>query len=921
MKTPLLLLLPLCVAVSSAADGGVHGRVYGQNEKGDNLGPLPGAKIELRSEAGAPVATVTANNYGYYQIATLAAGAYRYKVTAAGFRDEDEMRGFAMPKDTREYVHDFLLTKESKGGSGPAQTNIVQPAVHGRVYGQDEKGENLGPLPGARIELLSGPGGPVVATATANSPGAYYEIKSLSPADYAYRVSAAGFQTEDAGRGFKVPAGTLEYVHDFLLSKTPPKRDRCDLAILVVKRISSGNDRSTDARLPVANAKLVLQPQGSQQAPMNQPFVTDARGEYVAKLIGEGNYTVAIDAPDCDPFTGPLTVKCDKDGQVIFELQPCNELLHGYVRAMLTDGWGSSNTAKAAADRAWQRALKAGPVDCGLNYAQALVRLSAGDYSDAQQSLAAAIGKKTDDAVWDRACEARLWMNLCLHQPAQALKEIRSLVQNHYANRAVSPASKDTAHVCGVALGLIKGPWKNQVGGGEAVLLESELLSSLKGELQTECAKGRDHVTLEYGKLKSAEDAARNKLLAEVTAKRNAEVARFAERQTAISKDVAALDAELQTLQATVNAADQKYRVQILGFMQQRQQLAAQIAPLQARLQQISACMAQDQVNLQAAQQQRPMTTENPNMQPGMKPGMVPGMQPGMGNAQAILAEIQQHQAEIQQIQAQMVAIRNQDAQMGAQIVNLQNQFNREAGTAQASLNTKLQQRERMANEFDTLDRQRTAPFDPNAFSTPEIDDLVRRENSLKTYCDLPLEPRREELLDQFDCGATKDPKRPANTMTPASINEPAFTAKSPASVLPAATPTPSRNLPTLAPLTPAPVSTMPQTAPAPVNSGSTPPKPLSAAATAAKPPPNLGDPAEIVVSNNHTGAVRIFGVSVGSDNELFVRSLQSGEEATIQAKVGQTLIIRATTGGQELQRRKVAKKLEVLKVSGQRTE
>ncbi len=911
MKTLLPLFILLCATVSPAADGGVHGRVYGQDEKGANLGPIAGAQIKLISDSGDAAATVTTNSFGYYQIATLAAGAYRYKVAAAGFREEDAMRGFAMPQDTREFVHDFLLTSEPKSGSSPAQSNMVQPAAHGRVYGQDEKGENLGPIPGAKIELLSGQGGTVVATATANSPGGYYEIKNLSPADYAYRVSAAGFQTEDARRGFTVPKGTLEYVHDFILTKPPPKRDRCDLAILVVKRISTGKDTANDARLPVANAKLILQPTGNLPTPVNQPFVTDAKGEYIAKLLGEGDYTVAIDAPECEPFTGPLTVKCDKDGEVIFELQPCNELLHGYVRAMLTDGWGSSASAKAAADRAYQRALKADTKgDCSVNYACALAQISAGDYNAAQQSLAAAIGKKQEGAVWDRACEARLWMDLCLHQPAQAMREIRSLVQNHYATRAVTPAAKDTAHVCGIALGLFKGPWKDQIGAGDAALLESELLSAFKGDLQTECAKARDHVAVEYDKLKSAEDAARSRLMVAATEKRNAEIVRLVERQTTISQEVAGIDVEIKTLQATVNQCDQRFRVQIVGFMQQRQQNALQLAPIQARMQQISACMAQDQVNLQGAQQ--PMQ-QTPMMQPGMRPGM---MQPGMGG-QAILAEIQQHQIEIQQLQAQMVVIQNQDEQMAVQIVNLQNQFAGCTGTAEATLKIKLRQRETLAVEFDTIERQRTAPFDPTAFSTPEIDDFMRREYSLKTYDDLPLEPRREELLDQFDCGAAKEAKRPMSMM-PVSINEPAYNVKRPSSAFPAVTsPTASRPLPAMAPLTPTLSPEMPAPTPAPQNPGMPPLKPLPASATAVKPPPNLGDPAEVVVTNNHTGAVRIFGLAPGAENQQFVRSLQSGEEAMIPAKIGQTFIIKATTGGQELQRRTISKKLEVLKLGG----
>lgn len=109
----------------------------------------------------------------------------------------------------------------------------------------------------------------------------------------------------------------------------------------------------------------------------------------------------------------------------------------------------------------------------------------------------------------------------------------------------------------------------------------------------------------------------------------------------------------------------------------------------------------------------------------------------------------------------------------------------------------------------------------------------------------------------------------------------------------------------------------MPQTAPAPHNPGMPPPKSLPVATTAIKPPPNTGDPSEVVVTNNHTGAVRIFGVSPGAENEQFVRSLQSGEEAMIPAKIGQTLIIKAATGGRELERHSIGKKLQVLKVGG----
>ena len=945
MKTllPFLGLLGVALALPvslHATEGGVHGRVYGQDEKGGNLGPVAGATIELKSPAGTAVATAKTNEYGYYQIATLAPGAYRYKVTAPGFRVEDEQRGFAMPEDTRKFVQDFLLSREPKPGasSGPAQTNLIQPAVHGRVYGQNEKGENLGPIAGAKIELLSGKGGTVVATATANSPGGYYEIKNLPPADYACRVTAAGFTTEDAGRGFTIPSATLEYVHDFLLSKPPPKRFKCDVPILVVKRLSSGKDPANDVRIPVPNAKVLLQPPDNVPTPVNQPFVTDAKGEHRVPDLPEGSYAVAIDAPECEPFTGTLKVVCgDKDEEVIFELQPCNELLHGYVREMLTQGWGASSQAKAAAERAYQRATKAGGTGSDrLQYVYALAQLSAGDYAAAQQNLAASVGKKRDDSTWDRACEARLWMNLCLHQPAQAVKEIRSLVKNHYGARPSSPAAKDTAGVCGLALGLIRGPWKDQVGAGEAAQLESELMSTLQGDLRAECAQVRDRVAAEYGKLKAAEDAARTKLAAGLAAKREAELTRLAERQAIITREVAGLDAEIQKLQATVNEITEHLRVQITGFAQQRQMLAAQMAPLNQRLQQINACMAQDQARYQAvlaAQQQQQPQQPPLTKQPGMRPGMPPGMRPDAG-AQAILAEMQQHQAEIRQIQNQAAVIQRQDAQMAAQMANLQTQSHANAGNVQAGLNAKLRQREALAQEHDILERQRTAPFDPASFSTPEIDSLADQSRRVKTYHDFPLEQRREELLELFNCGAAKEPQRPAPPAGgPVTLREAAFPMSKggPTSGSAPATRSPTgRGMPSGDPPPPmsAPEGAMrPQRpVPAPSEAGAppvdlrpaTPGPPLAATPRAQA---NVGDAAQFMVSNNLTTAVRLFGISPGAENEMFVRSLQPGEEAMLPAAVGQTFIIRTATGNQEVQRHRVSKKLEMLKLGGPRRE
>ncbi len=631
-----------------------------------------------------------------------------------------------------------------------AQSNSRLPAVHGRVYGQDEKGANLGSLPGAKIELLSAQSGTVIATATANSPGGYYEIKDLPSADYAYRVTAAGFRTEDAKRGFAVPASTLEYVHDFLLSRPPPKRERCDLALLVVKRVSTGTGQDEVVRLPVAKAQMILRPASAKLAtPANQPFITDAKGEFTARDLAVGEYSIAIDAPECQPFIGKLLVVCEKPDQIIFELQPCDTVLHSFVRTMLREGWGRAPPAKTASTRAHQAALKAGAKDAAVDYARALSQLSAGTYEEAQQSLTAAIAKKQDSNVWDRACETRLWMTLCLHQPVQALREARSLVKNHYADRATTPTSLDTAHVCGIALGLVKGPWQNDIAAGEALLFERDLLTTLKGDLRAECEKARDHVAAEFAKIKAAEDAARSRLLTDAGAKKKAEVARLEQRQNAISQEVKLIDTDLQRLQG-MSQADEQLRVQLTGFAQQRQSVGLQMQQLQSRLRQLAAMMSQSRQMPPTTRPQFPQKEDQRT--PTTGPMIVPQQQP-------INPQLQ---FEMQQIQTQLAVLQQQDAQLAASMVNLQNRSQRGMGATQAEYNAKTQRREALAREFDTLDQQRVAPFDPTKISTPELDALTRQARSLKTYRDLPLEARRRELLAAFTCGAAQEATPPS---------------------------------------------------------------------------------------------------------------------------------------------------------------
>jgi hypothetical protein len=572
-------------------------------------------------------------------------------------------------------------------------------------------------------------------------------------------VTCAGFKTEDARRGFKVPQNSLEYVHDFILTKPPPKRERCDVPVLIVKRVRTGDNPEESVRLQVSGAKMHLRPTTPKVAvPPNQPFVSNEKGDLLLKDLAVGDYEVSIDAPEAQPFIGSLKVACNTRDQIIFELQPCDEVLHSLVRVLLKDGWGTSAPARTAAARASQSLTKlTGKNNGAASYARGLSQIASGNHDGALGSLAESVNAKPEGTILDRAAEARLWMLLLQHQPSQAVKEARNLARIHYGNRPTSPAAQDMAQTLGLALGLMLGPWKPDVGTTEAATLERDVLDALRGELRQEVEKERDRVLAEFARLSSSAQGIRNKVLADAGARRKEEITRMEARQAAIEREVKVLDAEIQRLQG-MTQVDQQLRVQLAGFAQQRQQIAVQMRQLQARLQQLAAMMNQGggggrQMFPPNQQQRFPQRGKDPTFDPQQQPPQQP-MQPQVNP---------QVQIEMQQVQAQIAGLQQQDAQLAASMVNLQNKAQRSSGAAQAEFDGKKKRRDDLAREFDVLDQQRVAPFDPNKTTTPEVSDLDRRARLVKTYRDFPLEKRRQELLDQFTCGASKDKPGPTN--------------------------------------------------------------------------------------------------------------------------------------------------------------
>lgn len=101
-----------------AADVSVHGRVMGQTEAGEHLGAVVSAKVEFQDGQGKTLASVTTGEGGYYSIASLQTGSYKYHLVADGYREEKAGRGFTLTADGA-HVLDFVMTK----GSNPPAEN------------------------------------------------------------------------------------------------------------------------------------------------------------------------------------------------------------------------------------------------------------------------------------------------------------------------------------------------------------------------------------------------------------------------------------------------------------------------------------------------------------------------------------------------------------------------------------------------------------------------------------------------------------------------------------------------------------------------------------------------------------------------------------------------------------------------------
>lgn len=198
-----LILLTILVAAAqgaSAAGPGLHGRVLGLDEEGAYVGVVAGATIEFKGQGGDSAAQTTSGDNGYYRV-DLPAGVYTYKITADGYRTEDEGRGLEIQQSEGYVVHDFSLIRgESEAEEQPPQPEPTPVGLlDGRVFEINERGERIGGVPQARIALRhEGTTGLRRVVARGGDPkgdDAGQFAVELPVGDWRASVSAEGFET------------------------------------------------------------------------------------------------------------------------------------------------------------------------------------------------------------------------------------------------------------------------------------------------------------------------------------------------------------------------------------------------------------------------------------------------------------------------------------------------------------------------------------------------------------------------------------------------------------------------------------------------------------------------------------------------------------------------------------------------------
>lgn len=272
-----------------AAGPGLTGRVLGVDEDGKLLGTVAGARIELKGGG-----TTTSDGAGRYKI-DLGPGTYPYKLTAAGYKDEDSGRGVQLQLSEGYAVFNFTLTK---GKTNPDRQPEVKPEVKagrlkGQVYEKTPKGV-LG-IGGAMIALRRDGAKDLVRVVTRGADGkgegaGRYDV-GLEEGEWRASVTARGYQQLVDPKVIRVPGGG-EATRDFVLRREEATADQ---GIMGTVRVEQGEGTP----LPISGIEVQILRVQSDQAAVESGS-PDGKGQF-RKPLAVGLYRVVAEAKGYKP--------------------------------------------------------------------------------------------------------------------------------------------------------------------------------------------------------------------------------------------------------------------------------------------------------------------------------------------------------------------------------------------------------------------------------------------------------------------------------------------------------------------------------------------------------------------------------------------------------------------------------------------
>ncbi|MBC8871455.1 MAG: carboxypeptidase regulatory-like domain-containing protein [Planctomycetes bacterium] len=277
-----------------AAGAGVHGRVHAVTESGKYTGVVASAAIEITNQAGVVVARTNSGETGYYRI-ELPPGQYLYKVTAAGYKDEDKGRGFALQLTTGLAVYDFTLTKgkNDPDRKPPSIPKVPIGLLRGHVFEKSSGGTLIG-IPDATITLRKEESLRLDRVVTGR---AELDVKDSAGA-YQVALAVGGWRASVSADGFEMqvdpqPIGILpgkEVVRDYVLIRERPEEPKEQGITGVISLVTSGDTK----QITPSDVKVTIFPLSNRlgSGPGLQP---DNQGKY-SRDLAIGRYRVVAEA-------------------------------------------------------------------------------------------------------------------------------------------------------------------------------------------------------------------------------------------------------------------------------------------------------------------------------------------------------------------------------------------------------------------------------------------------------------------------------------------------------------------------------------------------------------------------------------------------------------------------------------------------